>query len=104
MRCRKSCSNLHTGKEIPIGPPKKGPAHGIWIRSGNNYVLTFESFTFDDKGINTGKIRAHLTIKMDGPDHFTATHTTDLIDLAGKVTKKVLYGASDGTRMKVEMP
>ena len=87
-----------------MNPATNGPAHGVWIRSGNNYLMTFESYTFDDKGINTGKIRAHLTIKMDGPDHFTATHTTDLFDLAGKVTKKVLYGTSDGTRMKVETP
>lgn len=85
-------------------PATNTPAHGVWIRSNNNYLMTFEAYTFDDKGINTGKIRAHLTIKMDGPDHFTATYTADLFDLAGEVTKKVVYGTSDSTRMKVERP
>lgn len=85
-------------------PATTTPAHGVWIGSGNTYLLTFESFTFDDHSKNTGKVRAHLSIKMDGPDHFTATYTADLIDLAGKVTKKVLYGPSDGTRMQVELP
>ena len=87
-----------------MNPAITGAAHGVWTGSGNNYKMTFESFIFDEKGINTGKIRAHLTIKMDGPDHFTATSTTDLIDVAGKVTKKVIYGTSDSTRMKVEQP
>lgn len=41
---------------------------------------------------------------MNGPDHFTATYTADLIDLVGKVTKKVVYGSSDRTRMQVELP
>ncbi len=85
-------------------PATNAPAHGVWIRSGNGYLMTFEAYAFDEKGKNTGKVRAHLTIKMDGPDHFTAAYTADLFDLAGKVTKKVVYGTSDSTRMKVEMP
>lgn len=85
-------------------PATTTPAHGVWVRSGNTYLMMFESFTFDDQGKNTGKARAHLTIKMDGPDHFTATYTADLVDLTGKVTKKVVYGTSDSTRMKVEQP
>jgi hypothetical protein len=41
---------------------------------------------------------------MDGPDRWKATYTGDLIDLAGKVTKKIAYGTANGTRMKVGMP
>jgi len=85
-------------------PALDAPAHGVWIGSGNTYLLTFEAFTFDDHGKHTGKVKAHLSIKMDGADHFTATYTADLIDLAGKVTKKVVYGASESTRLEVELP
>ncbi len=41
---------------------------------------------------------------MDDADHFTATYTADAIDLAGKVTKKVVYGTSESTRLEVELP
>ena len=85
-------------------PALDAPAHGVWIGAGNTYLLTFEAFSLDDKGKHTGKIKAHLSIKMDGPDHFTATYTADLIDLAGKVTKKVAYGTSESTRLEVELP
>lgn len=85
-------------------PALAAPAHGVWIGSGNTYLLTFEAFSFDEQGKHTGKIQAHLSIKMDGNDHFTATYTADVIDLAGKVTKKVVYGTSESTRMEVELP
>ncbi len=85
-------------------PALNTPAHGVWIGSGNSYLLTFEAFTFDDQGKHTGKIRAHLSIKMDGAVHFTSTYTADAIDLAGNVTKKVVYGTGESTRMEVELP
>jgi hypothetical protein len=85
-------------------PAQAAPAHGVWIGTGNTYLLTFEAFNFDEQGKHIGKIQAHLSIKMDGPDHFTATYTADAIDQAGKVTKKVVYGTADSTRMEVELP
>jgi len=84
-------------------PAMTKPGHGVWIASGNTYLLAFDLFTFDDKGKNTARIRTHLSIKMDGRDHWNATSTAELIDLAGKMTK-LPPGSSDGTRMKVEMP
>ena len=85
-------------------PTTSKPGHGVWIASGGTYLMSFDLFTFDDKGKNTGRVRTHLSIKMDGPDRWNATYTGDLIDLAGKVTKKIAYGTSNGTRMKVELP
>jgi hypothetical protein len=41
---------------------------------------------------------------MEGSDHFTATYTADAIDLDGKVTKKVVYGTAESTRLEVELP
>jgi hypothetical protein len=80
------------------------PAHGVWVGSDDTYRLIFETFTFDAQGTNTGRVKAHLMIKMDGANHFNATYTADLIDLAGKVTKKVLYGPAEGTRLQLERP
>jgi len=85
-------------------PAQAAPAHGVWMGSGSSYLLTFEAFNFDEQGKHTGKIQAHLSIKMDGPDHFNATYTADAIDLDGKVAKKVVYGTAEGTRMEVELP
>jgi hypothetical protein len=85
-------------------PAQAAPAHGVWIGSGSTYLLTFESFNFDEHGKHTGKIQAHVAIKMDSPDHYTSTYTADVIDLAGKVTKNVVHGTSESTRMEVELP
>ena len=85
-------------------PATSKPGHGVWIASGNTYLMSFDLFTFDDKGQNTGKVRSYLAIKMAGPDRWSATFTGDAIDLAGKVTKKVATGTAEGTRMKVERP
>src|SRR6476660_7099890 len=37
-------------------PALAAPAHGVWIGAGNIYLLTFESFNFDEHGKHTGKI------------------------------------------------
>ena len=84
-----------------LNPATSKPGHGVWIASGNTYLLAFDLFIFDDKGKNTARVRTRLAIKMDGRDHWNATSTADLIDLAGKVTK-LPPGSSEGTRMKVE--
>ncbi len=85
-------------------PAVTGSARGLWTGSGNAYQLMFEVFTFDDQGKNTGKARIFHSIQMDGPDRFTSTYTGDLIDLAGKVTKKFAFGTTENTRMKLEQP
>lgn len=85
-------------------PAQGKPAHGVWIGSGNTNLLTFEAFNFDEQGKHTGKIKAYLSIKMDGYDHFNATYTADSFDLAGKVTKNVVNGTAEGTRLEVALP
>lgn len=87
-----------------MNPAITGPARGRWIGSGNTYLITFGAFTFDDQGQCNGKVKAHLSLKMEGVDHFSGQYTADIIDLAGKVTKKVIYGPFTGTRMEVELP
>jgi len=83
-------------------PAVTTPAHGVWVGSDNNYQLTFETFTFDAQGTYTGRVKAHLTITMDSADHINSSYTADLIDPAGNVTKNVLYGPAEGTRLKLE--
>ncbi len=85
-------------------PATSAPGRGVWIGSGNKYLLTFVIFTFDDKGKHTGKVKTYNSITMDGPDHFTCTYTADLFDLAGKVTKNVASGTCESTRLEVELP
>ena len=85
-------------------PAVTTPAHGVWVGSGGNYRLTFETFTFDEQGQSTGRIQAHLSIKMDDADHFTATYRADAIDLEGKVTENVVYGPAESSRLEVVLP
>ncbi len=85
--------------------PRSGSlAHGIWIGSGNTYLLTFQVFTFDKQGKYNGKRTIHSSIKMDSADHYTSHFVTDSIDLAGKVTKNVFAGTLEATRMEPELP
>ena len=71
-----------------LGRGEEGPAHGVWDRNGSNYRLTFQLFIFDPAtGDNVGMIRVKVSLKVDQPDHLTATFgSADLIDLDGTVT------------------
>jgi len=79
-------------------------AHGVWIGSGNTYLLTFANFAFDEQGKHSGGQKVHCSIRMDGGDHLTAQWVVDTIDGAGKITKKAYYGTFEGTCMEVELP
>jgi hypothetical protein len=85
-------------------PATSAPGRGVWIGAGSKYLLTFVIFTFDDKGKHTGKVKTYNSITMDKPNHFTCTYTADLVDLTGKVTKKVASGTCESTRLEVELP
>jgi hypothetical protein len=78
--------------------------HGVWIGSGNTYLLTFEGYTFDEQGQHNGKSQVRASIKMDGAEHLTAEWVLNAIDLEGKVTEKAAFGTFEGTRMEVELP
>lgn len=79
---------------------------GVWIGSGNTYVLTFWGFFVDEQGQNYGRARIRLLIKMDGNDHFTADGQTDSFDTEGKPMESEFDGSVhlEGERMQVELP
>ncbi len=85
--------------------PKSGSlGHGVWIGSGTTYLYSFQVFTFDEQGKYNGKRIIHVTIHMDGPDHYKGHGSADIIDAAGKVTKNVFSADTEATRMEVELP
>ena len=79
---------------------------GVWMGSGNTYVVTFWGFLFDEQGQVNGKARVRASIKLEDADHFTAQGVTDTFDLAGKATENQFSGpfAFEGTRIEVELP
>jgi len=79
-------------------------SHGVWIGSGNTYLLTFGAFIFDEQNRYIEKQIVRCSIRMDGADHLTAHAEIDTIDAAGKVTKNAYTGTFEGTRMEVELP
>jgi hypothetical protein len=91
--------------EVNAGNPAvTAPGRGVWTGSGNTYLMTFNLFSFDEKGKHTGKIKSYLSINMAGSNRFTCTFTADAIDLTGKVTKKVASGTCQSTRLEVGQP
>ena len=87
-----------------LGRGEEGPAHGVWSRDDDIYRLTFQLFAFDPAtGDNVGMIRVRVSLKVDKPDHLTATFGfADFIDLDGTITE--LSGGPDAytcTRMNV---
>jgi hypothetical protein len=78
--------------------------NGVWIGSGNTYLVTFGGFMFDEQNNVIGQQQVRASIKMDGPDHLTAQWVYDTIDSEGKVTEGVDTGTFEGTRMEVALP
>jgi len=86
-----------------LGKGEEGPAHGVWSRDDDEYLLTFQLFAFDPStGESTGTIRVRVSLQVDSPDHLTATFAfADFIDFDGNITE--LGGGPDAytcTRMK----
>lgn len=91
--------------EVNAGNPAvTAPGRGVWTGSGNAYLMTFNLFSFDEKGKHTGKIKSYLSINMAGRNRFTCTFTADSIDLTGKVTKNVASGTCESTRLEIGQP
>ena len=68
---------------------QEGSAHGVWSRADGKYQLTFQLFAFDpDTGESTGMIRVRVSLKVDSPDHLTATFgVVDFIDPDGNISE-----------------
>jgi hypothetical protein len=79
-------------------------SHGVWMGSGNTYVVTFEAFEFDEQGQYSRKVKVRSSIQLDDAEHLTAEWVMSTIDPEGKVTEAVAAGTFEGTRMEVELP
>jgi len=79
---------------------------GVWISSGNGYLVTFWSYLFDVGSQANGKAKVRLAIQLADADHFTAHGVTDTYDLAGQPTANQFLGPVSvaGTRVQVELP
>ncbi len=79
-------------------------SHGVWMGSGNNYLYTFQVFSYDEQGNYSGKRIVRGTIRMDGPDRLIGNGSADVIDVEGKVAKNAFSAPWEATRMEVELP
>jgi len=72
-----------------LGRKEEGPAHGVWIRDGDEYRLTFQLFAFDPAtGDNVGMFRVRVSLQLDSADHLTATFAfADFINPDGTITE-----------------
>jgi len=80
----------------------EGPAHGVWMRSGNGYLLTFHLFIFDSTRTSVGRVRVRCAITVDPPDHLKADTKVDVIEPNGNIIPDVDSGPFEGFRIKVE--
>ncbi|MDQ3248490.1 MAG: hypothetical protein M3Q45_04700 [Chloroflexota bacterium] len=79
---------------------------GVWIGSGNTYVVTFWAFNYDEQGQYAMKAKIRASIRMDGADQFTGEGVTDVYDLEGKLVEHPWFGPFEftATRVEVELP
>ncbi len=91
---------LETNNNIQAG----STGHGVWIGSGNTYLVHLPGLHLDENGQYTGKRVINASIHMDGPDHYTGKGSADVIDVDGKVTPNVFSATFSGTRLEVELP
>ena len=83
----------------------EGPAHGVWQRSGPNYLLTFELFAFDDNHEAVGRIRVRNIVRVSNDKNsFRARSTIDIIELNGNEIPAIATGNFSATRMPVRQP
>jgi hypothetical protein len=79
---------------------------GVWIGSGNTFIVTFWGYLFDEQGQTNGKGRVRAVIRMNDADHFTAHGVTDTFDLTGQPMESQFEGpfTFEGTRVELELP
>jgi hypothetical protein len=80
---------------------------GVWIGSGNTYVVTFWAFGYEgEQGQYNLKAKVRASIRMDGADQLTGQGVTDVYDLEGNLVEHPWSGpfGFTSTRIEVELP
>ena len=79
---------------------------GVWIGTGNTYVVTFWAFNYDEQGQYNLKGKVRASIRMNGADQYTGQGVTDVYDLEGNLVEHPWSGPFEitGTRVEVELP
>lgn len=80
---------------------------GVWIGSGNTYVVTFWAFGYEgEQGQYNLKAKVRLSIRMNGADQLTGQGVTDVYDLEGNLVEHPWSGPFQitGARIEVELP
>ena len=80
----------------------EGPGHGVWYRTGNEYIATFELFIFNPDHTPAGRIRVRETLKITGQDTLEGFSVADLILPDGTVIENIDSGPMTGARVRVE--
>jgi hypothetical protein len=79
---------------------------GVWIGTGNTYVVTFWAFNYDEEGQYNLKAKVRASIRLTGPDQLTGQGVTDVYDLEGNLVEHPWSGpfGFTATRIEVELP
>jgi hypothetical protein len=104
-------TNAHLATFVPGGAfvqssallsePNASSGHGAWQRVGDNFALTFQSFSVDDQGAPiVYKVWATITLSPEG-DRFTAPYRLAVTRRDGTVLQTGT-GTASGTRLLVE--
>ncbi len=85
-----------------LGMGGEGPAHGVYQRFKRGYLLTFVLFVFDpETGESVGQVRVRASIRLTGPNDFTANSAVDFIEPDGTVIPNIDGGPFGGTKIQV---
>lgn len=82
----------------------EGPAHGVWVRDGDVYRLTFLLFAFDGERSPVGRIRvrAEVHYSPDRPGRFTADYQVDFLGNDGTTLNGIGTGSGTARRLRVQ--
>jgi hypothetical protein len=87
-----------------LGTRTEGPAHGVWSRTLNGFVLTFELFAFDpETGNAVGRVRVRNFIQYSDrtANKFQSLSTVDFIEPDGNEIRDIDGGPYTATRINL---
>ncbi|MBM3735285.1 MAG: hypothetical protein FJW39_05800 [Acidobacteria bacterium] len=81
---------------------REGPAQGAWRRDGDQYRLTFQLFTFDEKGEFAGFVRVRCTMRIAQAGRLEASTVVDFIEPNGTVNLAIGNGPFVGRKLSID--
>ena len=79
----------------------ESPAHGAWNLNGQDYLLTFELFVFDEQKKPAGIVRVRCSIRLTNPGELAGDAVVDFIAPDGSIAMAIDRTPFTGKKIQV---